>query len=298
VYLPKFQYHEPKNLDEAAGLMKELGEEASILAGGTDCLVNLKKRKIAPKHLVYLARIEGLKTIQRGPGSILIGACVTLADLREDGKIKEDFGGLFKAAGLLGSPLIRNLATTGGNIANARPAADLPPPLMAYDASIELKNTGGERILPLREFFLGPGQTVLQPGEILTRILLREPPPCSGGGYAKLGVRNSLEIAIVNVAAFIAMDDLGGEIREARIVLGSVAPKPILAPSAEAVLIGRKPKEEVFERAGIAAAEDAKPIDDFRASASYRREMVKNLTKKALQEAYENATLRQSRRKN
>jgi carbon-monoxide dehydrogenase medium subunit len=294
--LPKFDYHEPRSLDEATRLLDEIGNEASVLAGGTDLLVNMKLGKTAPKHVVSLSRIEDLRGIKREQGSFTLGACVTAAELKEQEGIKAEFNGLCQSAGSLGSPLIRNLATVGGNIVTARPAADLPPSLMAYGASIVLKKGNGERIIPLEGFFKGPGQTTIEPKEILCGVLLKDPPPYSGGGYVKLGVRKALEISLVNVAAFMALDGPNGPIKEARIVLGAVAPMPMRSPSAEATLMGERPDDALFEKAGNAAAKDAKPIDDFRGSSEYRREMVKVLTKRALKQAYEEAKLRELRR--
>ena len=294
--MPKFDYHEPRSVDEATRLLGEIGKEASVLAGGTDLLVNMKMGKTAPKHVVSLSRIEDLKGVKREQGSLTLGACVTAGELKDQEEIKAEFNGLCQSAGSLGSPLIRNLATVGGNIVTARPAADLPPSLMAYGASILLKKEKGERIIPLEGFFKGPGQTTIEPEEILCGVVLKEPPPYSGGGYAKLGVRKALEISLVNVAAFIILDGPNGPIKEARIVLGSVAPMPIRSPSAEAALMGERPDDELFEKAGNAASKDAKPIDDFRGSAEYRREMVKVLTRRALKQAYEEAKLRELRR--
>ncbi|PKN28417.1 MAG: xanthine dehydrogenase family protein subunit M [Deltaproteobacteria bacterium HGW-Deltaproteobacteria-21] len=294
--LPSFQYHEPKNLNEAIGLLGEMGGGASILAGGTDLLVNMKKGKLSPKNIVCLSRVEELKGVKRNHGSMSIGPCVTAADLKDREEVKSDFSALAEGAGLLGSPLIRNLATIGGNIVTARPAADLAPPLMVYGARVVLKKTEGERILPLEEFFLGPGQTSLETGEILCSIVLDSPPSFSGGGYVKLGLRKSLEISLVNVAAFLSLDGPSGPVRDARIVLGAVAPKPMRSSSAEETLIGGEPDERLFQIAAEKAAGDARPIDDFRGSAEYRREMVKVLTKKALVKAYEEAKLREWRR--
>jgi carbon-monoxide dehydrogenase medium subunit len=294
--LPKFDYHEPRSVDEATRLLDEIGKEASVLAGGTDLLVNMKMGKTAPKHVLSLSRIEDLKGVKREQGSLTLGACVTAGELKDQEAIKAEFNGLCQSAGSLGSPLIRNLATIGGNIVTARPAADLPPSLMAYGASLVLKKDKGERTIPLEGFFKGPGQTTIEPEEILCGVVLKEPPPYSGGGYVKLGVRKALEISLVNVAAFIALDGPNGPIKEARIVLGAVAPVPMRAPAAEAALMGERPDDALFERAGNAASNDAKPIDDFRGSAEYRREMVKVLTQRALKLAYEEAKLRELRR--
>jgi len=294
--LPRFQYHEPKSLDEAITLMGEIGEEAALLAGGTDLLVNMKRGKLSPKHLVWLSRAEELKEVRRSDGSLSIGPCMTVADLSVQEEIKSDFSGLAEAAGSLGSPLVRNLATVGGNIVTARPAADLPPPLIAYGARVVLKKGDGERSVPLEEFLQGPGQTTIQHREILSSILLDIPQPFSGGAYMKLGLRKSLEISVVNVAAFLALEGPSGPIREARVVLGAVAPKPVRSPQAEGVLIGREPDDRLFQEAGEEAAGDARPIDDFRGSADYRREMVKVLTKRTLLKAYEEVKLREWRR--
>jgi len=294
--LPKFSYHEPRSVDETTRLLGEIGREASVLAGGTDLLVNMKLGKTAPKHVVSLSRIEELRRVRRGQGSLTLGACVTAGGLNEHEEIKAEFNGLCQSAGSLGSPLIRNLATVGGNIVTARPAADMPPSLIAYGASILLKKGKSERTLPLDEFFKGPGQTLREPDEILCAVILNEPPPYSGGGYVKLGVRKALEISLVNVAAFLALDGPNGPIKEARVVLGAVAPIPARSPSAEGILVGDRPDDELFEKAGVAASRDAKPIDDFRASAEYRREMVKVLTRRALRSAYEEAKLREWRR--
>lgn len=294
--MPKFDYHEPGSLDEATRLLDQIGKEASVLAGGTDLLVNMKLCKTAPKHVVSIARIEDLRRVKRELGTLTLGACVTAGELKEREEIKTEFNGLCQSAGSLGSPLIRNLATVGGNIVTARPAADLPPSLMAYGASIVLRKDKGERIIPLEGFFKGPGQTMIEPNEILCAMILNEPPPYSGGGYVKLGVRKALEISLVNVAAFLALDGPSGPIKEAKIVLGAVAPIPIRSSSAEAVLMGERPDDALFDKAGNAASRDAKPIDDFRGSAEYRREMVKVLTRRALKLAYEEAKLRELRR--
>jgi CO/xanthine dehydrogenase FAD-binding subunit len=290
MFLPKFDYHEPETLDGAVELMDEIGERASILAGGTDLLVNMKKRKVSPEHLISLSRVPEVNRVVEKDESLFLGAYTTVAEVTEQSEIHRGFHALSTAAGLLGSPLIRNLATVGGNLVTGRPAADLPPALISHGASVVLTKKDGERTVLLEDFIKGPGQTAIEPAEILTSVLLTEPPPFSGSGYVKLGVRKTLEISIVNAAAFLALDGPQGRIRESRIVLGSVAPKPIRAPAAEAVLIGGKGDEVLFHEAGKAAAADAEPIDDFRASAAYRVEMIRMLTQKALRLAYKNAT--------
>ncbi len=286
--LPRFEYDEPKSLEEACEIMASHGAKAKLLAGGTDLLVNMKKKILSPAHVVSLSRVEPLKTIEGSNGSIRIGALTTAASVAEAQGVKKGLSALARGASWLGSPLIRNLATIGGNLASARPAADFPPPLIAYGAQVLLKKKGGERTVPLDAFFKGPGMTVVQPDEILAEIVVPKPPPGSGAGYMKLGVRKTLEISIVNVATFLSLDS-GGVIRNARVVMGAVAPTPIRAPSAETLLNGQRPSQEVFAKAGDAAAGDCRPIDDFRGSSEYRREMVKVLTRRALQMAWDEA---------
>jgi carbon-monoxide dehydrogenase medium subunit len=286
--LPRFEYDEPKSLEEACEIMASHGAKAKLLGGGTDLLVNMKKKILAPAHVVSLGRVEPLKTIEGSNGSIRIGALMTASAIAEAQGVKKGLSALARGASSLGSPLIRNLATIGGNLASARPAADFPPPLIAYGAQVLLKKRGGERTVPLDAFFKGPGMTVVEPNEILSEIIVPKPAAGSGAGYIKLGVRKTLEISIVNVAAFLTLDG-GGVIRTARVVLGAVAPTPIRAPSAETALVGQKPSDEIIAKAADAAAGDSRPIDDFRGSAEYRREMVKVLTRRALQMARDEA---------
>ena len=290
--LPKFDFHAPGTLDEACRMMAEFGESARPLAGGTDLIVNMKKGLLSPDHLVSLSKIRDLKELDAADGTLRIGACVTAAELAAAGEIKERFEALSAGAGGLGSPLIRNLATLSGNLVSARPAADLPPSLMAYDARAVLNSSAGSREVPLNDFFKGPGETVIAPDEILSGIVLEKPEGAFGAAYVKLGVRKALEISLVNVAVFLTLENGDGPITTARVVLGSVAPTPIRSPSAEAVLKGERPTDALFERAAAAASKDSRPIDDFRASARYKRDMVAVLTRRMLTAALEAARSR------
>ena len=283
--LPAFEFHEPGTVDEACRIMGELGEKTKILAGGTDLLVNMKKKLLAPEHLVSVDRIQSLAQLDASNGTFRIGSCVKAAEIAESDATQADFPALHEGASRLGSPLIRNLATVGGNLVTARPAADFPPPLMAYGATLVLKSTQGERSVPLTEFIEGPGRTVLSPNEVLEAVLLERPLPHSGSAYIKLGVREALEISLVNVAALLTLNASDGAITAARVVMGSVAPTPLVSPSAEKVLKGETPSDALFLAAGEAAASDSRPIDDFRASAQYKRAMVRELTLRALKMA-------------
>lgn len=284
--LPKFDFYEPTKLPEACEILDNLKGKGHPLAGGTDLLVNMKKKLIAPEHLVSLARIEELKGIDASSDILKIGACVTAAELTESEVIRGMFGALVEGAESLGSPLIRNLATIGGNLVAARPAADLPPALMAYGAEVILKRSSSDRSVPVEDFFKGPGESLIGPDEILTYVLLKKPQLASGSAYIKLGVRKTLDISLVSVAVSIVLDSQDGSIHSARVILGAVAPTHIRAPSAEKMLLGEKPSDALFENAGNEAAKDSRPIDDFRGSAEYRRDMVKLLTRRALKKAY------------
>jgi CO/xanthine dehydrogenase FAD-binding subunit len=280
--LPRFDYHEPESMKSALALLYGLKTNAKIIAGGTDVLVNMKKGLISPKYLISLAKMKELFVLEPRKKGIAIGSHVIVSDLAESDFLWKNFPVIAKAASVLGSPLIRNRATIGGNIVTARPAADLPPALMAVGAKIELKSKKGKREIAIDEFFLGPGKTVIKPDEILTKIFVNELPPFTGGDYIKLGHRKALEIAIVAVASRVTLDKPQGVIKSARIVLSAVAPQAIHAVSAEKILINEKPTEKLIERAATLAMQDCRPITDIRGGEEYRKEIVKVLVKRTL----------------
>jgi len=290
--LPKFDFHEATTVKNAGRLLTRFGTTAKLLAGGTDLLVNMKQKIVSPAHLISLSRIDALKSIRREANSYRIGACLTVAELAESESIQKDLSALARGAKNLGTPLIRNLATIGGNLGSARPAADLPPPLMAYDARVTLKSTTGNRTVALNRFFRGPGLTELRPDEILSDIEVDIPPEGAGAGYLNIGVRKAQDCNLVNVASFIALEDDGQTIRSARIVMGCVGPTPLRATSAEGMLIGKKADQNLFAEAGRAACTDSRPIDDFRGSAVYKQDMVGVLTRRTLSMAFNEAVSR------
>ena len=280
--LPKFDYQEPENMQSALSLLSSLKANAKIIAGGTDILVNMKKGLVSPKYLVSLANLKDLFVMEQRKKGIVIGSHVIVSELAESGFLWKSFPVIAKAASVLGSPLIRNRATIGGNIVTARPAADLPPAIMAVGAKVELKSKKGKREVNIDEFFLGPGKTVIRPDEILTRIIVNELPPFTGSDYIKLGHRKALEIAIVAVASRITLNKPQGVIKNARIILSAVAPQAIHAVSAERILMNEKPTEKLIERAATLAMQDCRPITDLRGGAEYRKEIVKVLVKRTL----------------
>ncbi len=288
--LPHFEFHAPKTRAEALEMLSGFGEKARILAGGTDLLVNLKTGRDEAEEVVSLHRLEDLSGIELTGGGLKIGPLTVIARLAA----RDDLGPasfLADAAGKLGSPLIRNRATLGGNIAASRPAADTAPPLMALGAQVLLQSGEGQRTVELNGFFTGPGENVLKPGEMIGGFVIPPLPRGSGGGYEKLGARKALEISIVNVAAFLSLSG-DGAIKTARIVLGAVGPTPLRAKGAENLILGERPKgpnDAIFHGAASAAVGNACAIDDQRGTADYRCRMVEVLTKRALAKAYSQA---------
>ena len=287
--LPRFEYDEPKSVAEACDLLAEFGDEARCLAGGTDLMVNMKKGVLSPKRVICLSRIETLKKFELQGGALRIGSGVTVADLGKSKEIRESASALGSGARALGSPLIRNLATIGGNISSARPAGDLLPSLLVYGARVVLRSKQGERTLALKEFFQGPGQTLMRPDEVLTEIEFETAGPGAGAGYLNLGIRKVQDINVINGASFISLDPKDQTIEKARIALGAVAPTPVRAHNAEKVLLGEKPSAELFARAGQAARDDCSPITDFRGGAEYRQDMVAVVTRRTLEMALNEA---------
>ncbi|MBU3914675.1 xanthine dehydrogenase family protein subunit M [bacterium] len=287
MYLPKFEFHEPSTVLEACQILTKYGKKATIIAGGTDVLVNMKKKIIAPKQLISIGRISGLSTIEESEGWIKIGACCLVSELAASDIIKKNIEALSESAINLGSPLVRNLATIGGNIRSARPAAELPPALIAYDAKLKLQSGKGERTVGLDGFFKGPGATIMEQDEIIVEIHIKIPPAHSGASYINLAVRKANDINIVNVASYISLDGKNGSIKSARIVMGCVGPKHLRALSAEKLLMNEQPSAELFAKAGEAAMTDCAPIDDFRGSAEYKKDMAGILTKRTLITAFD-----------
>jgi len=288
--LPRFAFHEPGTLDECLALLDQHGSGAALLAGGTDLLVNMKKGLIRPGMLVSLARIGNLKDMSTNgdSGYFQLGSMATMDVIASHEEIRKHFGILAQAAEKLGSPLIRNRGTIGGNLVTGRPAADSHGPLICLEARIRLEGLSGGREVAVEDFFTGPGETARKPDEVLTQIIIDRPPPGSGGAYLKYGIRKTLEIGVVNVAVLLGMAE-DKTITYARVALGAVAPKTIRSPEAEKCLIGKRPDEKTIKKAAEAAARDCQPISDIRGSAEYRQILVEVLTARAIQEAVSRA---------
>lgn len=278
-----FEYFEPKSLGEAISLLEEYGAEARLLAGGTDLLVAMKKKEVDPSYLISLQNIPRMDEIQYSEdGGLSLGAMATIAGIEKSTLIGEGLTVLAQAASQLGATQTRNLATIGGNLCNAAPSADMAPALLVLEAQAKAEGPKGERTMPLVEFFLGPGRTALGKSEILTHVIVPEPPPGARGIYVKHSPRRSMDIAVVGVAVQMVTDDSKGRCLQARIALGAVAPTPIRVPRAEALLEGQVVDQGLVKRAGEVARAASNPISDLRASAEYREEMVEVLVRRAI----------------
>ena len=291
--LPRFEYLAPRTIAEACDLLAAYHDRAELLAGGTDLLMQMRRRETTPAYLIGLKGVTELSGVrERDDGSVFVGAMSTLHTILSSPVMRSHYDVLAKAAAGIGGPELRNVATVGGNIAGALPCADLPPALMTLGAKVRLASSSGERILPLEDFFPSFGVTAARPDELLTGIELPSVPLSSGGIYLKFHDRQSMDMTTVGVSAFVTLEQDGGSFRDVKIAVASGAPVPLRLRKAEAVLRGRTFAEEALEEAALAVCEEANPRSSWRATRDYRFALLKNLTKRAIRGARENAASR------
>ncbi len=283
-----FEYMAPKTLDEAVSILHTNQGRAKVLAGGTDLLVEMKEDILCPEVLVDIKHISHLDHLTYDDEKGLsIGALVTVRRVERSPIVAEKYAGLSQASRELGSIQIRNRATIAGNISRASPSADTIPPLIADGARVVVYGSEGAREIPLEDFFVGPGQTVMTGEEILTEIVVPNPGSKMGKSYIKLGRRQAMELATVGVAVTLNLE--GDVCDQVRVALGAVAPTPIRSHKAEELLMGSTLDQETIRAAAVAARDESSPISDVRSSAAYRRQMVGVLTEEAIQQAMGNA---------
>jgi len=306
----RFDYFKPKTLEEALTLLAKYGEKAKLIAGGTDVIVMIKQKAMAPDVLISLQGIPGLDQIKYN-GSLTIGPMVTHRAIEKSEVIKKNFSALADAVDYLGSIQIRNVATIGGNICTAAPSADTATPLLVLGTQVRIENPKEERTLPIEEFFKGPGETVLKTGEMVKELLIPELLPNTGSAYYKLQRRLALDLPILGVSVLLSLDknkvtcsDLlctaspissilhkmeEDEIicKDVRIALGVAAPTPMRALKAEALLRGKKLSDELLEEAANTASQEAQPRDTLRGEAWYRKDMVRVLVKRMAMKSIE-----------
>ncbi len=282
-----FGYYAPRTLEEAVALLRELGEVARPVAGGTDLVAQMKEGRAKfryPDMLVSLAGISEMQGIDFGESAGLrIGAGTRLADVAGSPVIRDRYRALADGAGLIGSVQTMNMGTIGGNICNAAPSADTAPALLAYEAEAVIVGRDGRRSVPIEEIFKGPGVTALEHGELLAELRLPAPVPNTGSVYRRHTPRKQMDIAVAGVAAVITVES--GVITRARLALGAVGPTPFRARQAEATLEGSRANDDAFTRAAAAAANECSPISDVRGSAEFRQHLVRVMTETVVREA-------------
>ena len=280
-----FTYHRPASLAQACEMLSQLGDGAHVLAGGTEALVDLKQHTFDTRHLVSLRDLEELRAIAVDERGLHVGSMVTHGGLVRSETIRKTYPALSEAAATMAAVQVRNRGTIGGNFCSAVPSADLPPICIAGSASVRLVGANGERTIPADDFLVGPRRTLRERDEVLVEIVI--PPttwaPGTGASYHKFGLRSASALAVAGAAAWVRLEK--GEVRECRIVLGAVHPTPLPATVASAKMIGKAPSADLSRAVGKWAAEECSPIDDLRGSADYRRELVKVLAARALDDA-------------
>ncbi len=282
----RFEYHRAGSLDEALSLLATYGEEAKVLAGGQSLIPMMKLRFAYPEHLVDVNRVPGLDGLEEREGALHIGALVRHHTLETSELIRSRYPTIAAAAPQIADPLVRNLGTIGGSISHADPAGDLASVMLALDATAVIRGSGGARELPISDFLVDTFTTALQPGEMLTEIVVPAPAPRSGGTYLKLE-RKVGDWATVGVAASLTLSD--GSIDRAGIALTGVDLTNVKATEAEAALVGGEPTDEAFEQAGRLAAAAANPVSDVRGSADYKRHVIEVYVRRGLARAREMA---------
>lgn len=284
----RFELATPDSVDACLAVLATRGADAKLLAGGTDLLPQLKNHLLKPAYVVDLTGVADLRVLEGdAKRGFRIGANVSARQLELHPGLRAVYPGLSESGALVGSIQVRNLATLGGNICNAAPSADMAPPLVALEAEAVIAGPKGRRRVPMADFFTGVRKTVLGADELLLEFTVPALPARSGGSYMRHTPRRELDIAVVGVASELSLNN--GACSKARICLAAVAPTPVRATAAEQALEGQPLTPQAIERAAELAVQAARPIDDQRGSADFRRHLVRVLTRRTLTAALERA---------
>jgi carbon-monoxide dehydrogenase medium subunit len=282
-----FDYHAPDSLPEALALLTRYGDEAKVLSGGQSLLPLLKLRLGQAAHLIDIGRIPGLEYIREEGGMLRIGGRTRESALEASEVIRSRYPILHDTAKVIADPIVRNMATVGGNLAHGDPGNDHPATMLALGAQVVATGPKGERVIPIDQFFLGLFRTALKADEVLTEIRIPVPPARSGGAYVKLE-RKVGDYATAAAAAQITLDGTGA-VERAGLGLTNVGPTPIRAADAEKFLVGKRPDAATIREAAQRASKASSPSADRRGSVEYKREMARVLTGRALKSAVERA---------
>ena len=281
-----FELHRPATLEEAISLAGRLAPDARFIAGGTDLVIQMSRRRVSPSHVIALPQLPELQGVTETVNGCRIGALTTYRFIERHPAFRGALECLIESARVVGGQQVRNIATVGGNIANASPAADFVPALLCLDAMLEIVGPQGTRRAPLNDLIRGPGIADLGPGEILTATEFARQPEGSATAFLKEGRRKAMEIAVVCVAASLTLDP-DGACRAVRIAVGAAAPRAFRAMEAEKSLLGKPAGRELFAEAGKLAAEAVSPISDVRASAEHRRYLTSVVVERTLATCHE-----------
>jgi CO/xanthine dehydrogenase FAD-binding subunit len=286
--LNAFNYEAPATLADAHKIMKAHGDKARPICGGTDLLIQMRAGVRQPDFIVDIKRIKEMRELKfNAKSGLRLGAAVSCIDVAENADMQRHYPGLTEAAHLIGSLQIQNRASVGGNLCNGSPAADTTPALIALRARARIVGPRSEREVPVEEFVVSPGRTVLKPGELLVQLLIPAPAAHSSDAYLRFIPRNEMDIAVVGVGASVTLS--GDTVKAARIGLGAVAATPLFADKASESLVGKKLDENALAAAARLATEKASPIDDMRGTAEYRNHVTGVLTRRVLTLAAERA---------
>ena len=280
-----FEYRTPKSLKEVHANLKEFGSDAKLVAGGTALIIMMKQRLVRPSCLISLRSVRGLNGIELQNGGLRIGGLATHRQLETSPLIRRRLPMLADTYHHVATLRVRNMATVGGGLAHADPNQDPPPSLIVLGATLKATSANGSRVIPMDEFFKDYYETVLNPDELITEVMVPKLPPNSGAAYIKFLPRTADDYATVSAAAVLTLDKSNKTIADVRIALGSVGVTPIRATAAEAVLRGQPLKTEAFAEAGEKAKEAVDPISDFRGSAGYKKDMAAVFVRRALEKA-------------
>ena len=280
-----FEYRTPKSLKEVHANLKEFGSDAKLVAGGTALIIMMKQRLVRPSCLISLRSVRGLNGIELQNGGLRIGGLATHRQLETSPLIRRRLPVLAETYHHVATLRVRNMATVGGGLAHADPNQDPPPRLIALGATLKATSANGSRVIPMDEFFKDYYETVLNPDELITEVMVPKLPPNSGAAYIKFLPRTADDYATVSAAAVLTLDKSNKTVADVRIALGSVGVTPIRATAAEAVLRGQPLKAEAFAEAGEKAKEAVDPISDFRGSAGYKKDMAAVFVRRALEQA-------------
>jgi carbon-monoxide dehydrogenase medium subunit len=288
--LQAFDYAAAQSVEEAVSLLAKHGDQARPLAGGTDIIVAVREGR---RQVAMLVDVKGIPELNQlsynATQGLTLGAAVPCYRIYEHQEIAATYPGLIDAVSLVGGTAIQGRASVGGNLCNASPAADTTPALIAHGAVCLIAGPNGRREMPVEQFCTGPGRTALQPGEFLVALRMPAPPPRFGAQYLRFIPRNEMDIAVVGVGASVVLNQDQSAFVSGRIALGAVAPTPLLVETAAAALAGQAVSDETIQQAAEAAQAAARPIDDMRGTAPYRRHLVGVLTRRALRGAIQRA---------